>query len=112
MATNGPLPAVPPDPGPDDAPFWEAAALDRLVLPRCRGCGNFHLVSPNVLSRLPHVRRGLGQRQRAGHDLQLHGEPARALDLGPTMPLTSSPTCNWRKDPGSSPTSSAQILTR
>jgi uncharacterized OB-fold protein len=41
MATNGPLPAVPPDPGPDDAPFWEAAALGRLVLPRCRGCGNF-----------------------------------------------------------------------
>lgn len=34
-----PLPAIPPDPGPDDAPFWAAAAEDRLVLPRCRACG-------------------------------------------------------------------------
>jgi uncharacterized protein len=36
-----PLPAVPPEPGPEDAPFWEAAARDRLVLPRCRSCGTF-----------------------------------------------------------------------
>ena len=41
MATTGPLPAIPPDPGPDDAPFWEAAARDRLVLPRCQACGSF-----------------------------------------------------------------------
>ncbi len=40
-ATNEPLPAVAPEPGPDDAPFWEAAADDRLVLPRCRACGTF-----------------------------------------------------------------------
>ena len=36
-----PLPANPPNPGPDDAPFWEAAAQDRLVLPRCQTCGTF-----------------------------------------------------------------------
>ena len=36
-----PLPALAPEPGPDDAPFWEAAAEDRLVLPRCRSCGVF-----------------------------------------------------------------------
>jgi uncharacterized OB-fold protein len=36
-----PLPAIPPNPGPDDAPFWEAAAQDRLVLPRCRTCETF-----------------------------------------------------------------------
>jgi uncharacterized OB-fold protein len=40
-AAGDPLPATPPDPGPDDAPFWEAAADDRLVLPRCLGCGTF-----------------------------------------------------------------------
>jgi hypothetical protein len=39
VTATGPLPAVPPDPGPDDEPFWRAAAEDRLVLPRCRGCG-------------------------------------------------------------------------
>ena len=38
---GNPLPAYPPTPGPDDAPFWDAAAQDRLVLPRCRACGIF-----------------------------------------------------------------------
>jgi uncharacterized OB-fold protein len=38
---GSPLPAVPPQPGPDDAPFWEAAAAGRLVLPRCRACDRF-----------------------------------------------------------------------
>jgi uncharacterized OB-fold protein len=38
---TGPLPAFTPHPGPDDAPFWEAAAEDRLVLPRCSSCGTF-----------------------------------------------------------------------
>lgn len=38
---SGPLPAVPPNPGPEDAEFWRAAAEDRLVLPRCRSCGTF-----------------------------------------------------------------------
>jgi uncharacterized OB-fold protein len=38
---RGPLPALPPVPNPDDAPFWEAAADGRLVLPRCRSCGTF-----------------------------------------------------------------------
>lgn len=33
------LPAFPPDPSLEDAPFWEAAAQGRLVLPRCRSCG-------------------------------------------------------------------------
>lgn len=32
------LPVLAPDPGPDDAPFWSAAAEGRLVLPRCRDC--------------------------------------------------------------------------
>ena len=42
MTTPGaPLPALPPEPGPEDAPFWEAAAQDRLVLPRCRSCATF-----------------------------------------------------------------------
>jgi uncharacterized OB-fold protein len=40
-AATGPLPARSPEPGPEDAPFWEAAAHDRLVLPRCRTCGTF-----------------------------------------------------------------------
>lgn len=35
------LPAVAPDPGGEDAPFWDAAAEDRLVLPRCRACATF-----------------------------------------------------------------------
>ena len=35
------LPVVKPVPTPDDAPFWEAAAQGRLVLPRCRGCSIF-----------------------------------------------------------------------
>ena len=34
-----PLPGLAPDPGPEDAPFWEAAAAGKLVLPRCRKCG-------------------------------------------------------------------------
>lgn len=33
------LPAPQPQPTPDDAPFWEGARQDRLVLPRCRSCG-------------------------------------------------------------------------
>lgn len=37
----GELPGVPPDVNQDDAPFWEAAAQDRLVLPRCRSCGTW-----------------------------------------------------------------------
>jgi uncharacterized OB-fold protein len=36
-----PLPANAPNPGPDDALFWEAAARDRLVLPHCPACGTF-----------------------------------------------------------------------
>jgi len=32
------LPGVGPDPGPEDAPFWEAAAAAKLRLPRCRSC--------------------------------------------------------------------------
>lgn len=40
-SSTEPLPAVAPDPNPDDAPFWEAAAEDRLVLPRCNSCGGF-----------------------------------------------------------------------
>jgi uncharacterized OB-fold protein len=35
------LPAFPPEPSLEDAPFWEAAAEDRLVLPRCRSCSTF-----------------------------------------------------------------------
>ena len=35
------LPGIPPDPDIEDAPFWEAAAAGRLVLPRCRSCGTF-----------------------------------------------------------------------
>jgi uncharacterized OB-fold protein len=38
---SSPLPAQPPVPSPDDAPFWEAAAHDRLLLPRCRVCGTY-----------------------------------------------------------------------
>jgi uncharacterized OB-fold protein len=34
----GDLPAAPPDVDPETAPFWAAAAEDRLVLPRCRAC--------------------------------------------------------------------------
>ena len=41
MTTNEPLPVREPQPGPDDAPFWEAAAEGRLVLPRCRACGTY-----------------------------------------------------------------------
>ena len=41
MTTVAELPAFGPDPTPEDAPFWEAAAEDRLVLPRCRGCATF-----------------------------------------------------------------------
>ena len=33
------LPAFPAEPTLEDAPFWEAAAEGRLVLPRCRSCG-------------------------------------------------------------------------
>ncbi|HET6793061.1 MAG TPA: Zn-ribbon domain-containing OB-fold protein [Acidimicrobiales bacterium] len=36
----GPLPADPPHPSLEDMPFWEAARQDRLVLSRCRPCGN------------------------------------------------------------------------
>jgi uncharacterized OB-fold protein len=32
------LPGLGPDVSQEDAPFWEAAAEDRLVLPKCRGC--------------------------------------------------------------------------
>ena len=32
------LPVIAPDPGPEDAPFWAAAATGRLSLPRCRQC--------------------------------------------------------------------------
>ena len=35
------LPGFPPDPGLEDAPFWEAADAGRLVLPRCRSCATF-----------------------------------------------------------------------
>ena len=35
------LPSIPPTVDPDSAPFWEAAAGDRLELPRCRVCGAF-----------------------------------------------------------------------
>ncbi len=39
--TPEPLPVVVPNPTPDDAPFWEAAAHDRFILPRCRGCATY-----------------------------------------------------------------------
>jgi hypothetical protein len=39
--TDSFLPGVPPNPGPEDAPFWAAAAEDRLVLPRCLSCATF-----------------------------------------------------------------------
>jgi len=35
------LPAFPPEPSLEDAPFWDAAAEDRLVLPRCPSCSSF-----------------------------------------------------------------------
>lgn len=35
------LPAFPPEPTLEDAPFWDAAAEDRLVLPRCGSCATF-----------------------------------------------------------------------
>jgi uncharacterized OB-fold protein len=41
VTTNEPLPVIEPQPGPDDQPFWDAAAEDRLVLPRCRACGTY-----------------------------------------------------------------------
>ena len=41
MTTNEPLPVREPQPGPDDQPFWDAAAEGRLVLPRCRACGTY-----------------------------------------------------------------------
>jgi len=37
-AGSTPLPATAPEIDPDSAPFWEAAAEDRLVLPHCRAC--------------------------------------------------------------------------
>ncbi len=40
-SSTEPLPAVAPDPNPDDAPFWAAAAEGRLILPRCNSCGGF-----------------------------------------------------------------------
>jgi len=36
-----PLPGTPPYPNSEDAPFWQAAAEDRLMLPRCLACGAF-----------------------------------------------------------------------
>ena len=41
MSASEPLPAVEPEPGPDGAPFWQAAAEGRLVLPRCQACGTY-----------------------------------------------------------------------
>ena len=41
LSEIGELPVVEPSPNADDAPFWEAAARDRLVLPRCRSCATF-----------------------------------------------------------------------
>jgi uncharacterized OB-fold protein len=38
MTGTAPLPAPEPYPNPEDAPFWQATAEDRLVLPRCRSC--------------------------------------------------------------------------
>ena len=61
-----PLPAFAPHPEPDDAPFWEAAAEGRLVLPRCQRLRNLHLVPAHVLPRLPHDRSGLGRRPAGG----------------------------------------------
>lgn len=38
MTDSIPLPVTPPSPTADDAPFWEALAESRVVLPRCRSC--------------------------------------------------------------------------
>jgi uncharacterized OB-fold protein len=36
-----PLPARQPASSTEDGPFWQAAAEDRLVLPKCTSCGTF-----------------------------------------------------------------------
>jgi uncharacterized protein len=39
--TGGHLPAPEPVVNAETAPFWDAAADERLVLPRCRSCGGY-----------------------------------------------------------------------
>jgi uncharacterized OB-fold protein len=47
---QGVFPSVLRDSGADDStrPFWEAAAEERLVAPRCTNCGTFRLPPPPV----------------------------------------------------------------
>jgi len=46
----GVFPSVLRDTGADDStrPFWEAAAEERLVAPRCTNCGTFRLPPPPI----------------------------------------------------------------
>ena len=89
-----------PRPGPDDQPFWDAAAEGRLLLPRCRRVRRLHLVPADVLPRLPHVRGGLGAGHRPRHGLQLHREHTRQGAVGRRTRRTSSPTSSWTKGRG------------
>jgi uncharacterized OB-fold protein len=47
---QGVFPSVLRDTGADDStrPFWEAAAEERLVAPRCTNCGTFRLPPPPI----------------------------------------------------------------
>ena len=95
----GRCPAIPPDPGPGRRAVLGGRGRGPAGAAPLPGLRKLHLVPARVLSRLPHVRRGLGRRQRAGHHLQLHREPARQPGAWADQPRTSSPTWSWTRDP-------------
>ena len=73
------LPAGRPPFNPEAAPFWDAAAEGRLVLPVCDACGHAIWYPRSWCPVCGSRRRHVDGDERPRHRLRLHGRSARAM---------------------------------
>jgi uncharacterized protein len=98
-----PIPA--PEPAPDTKPFWDAAAQGKLLIKKCRACGESHYYPrpncPNCMSAETEWQTAAGGGTIYSFSVMRRAEVPYAiayvtLDEGPTM-MTNLVQCDFDK---------------